>query len=154
ASSTTRCHSGCNASRGSSSLPNSRASSLITGSKSHSFRRNSNADKQAALRRRALVLKARAVIGSACQRHWDCPWGYRRSSVMKLAGIGVVRLGTIVALAGLAAGCSSIQDHRGYIADQTLVGAIQPGIDNKTSVEGTLGRPTFKSQFGEETWYY
>jgi outer membrane protein assembly factor BamE (lipoprotein component of BamABCDE complex) len=77
---------------------------------------------------------------------------------MKLAGIGNsrlgARLGTIVALAGLAAGCSSIQDHRGYISEATLVTSIQPGIDNKTSVEGTLGRPTFKSQFGEETWYY
>jgi outer membrane protein assembly factor BamE (lipoprotein component of BamABCDE complex) len=73
---------------------------------------------------------------------------------MKLAGIAVARLGTIVVLAGLAAGCSSIRDHRGYIAEQALVTSIQPGIDNKTSVEGTLGRPTFKSQFGEETWYY
>jgi outer membrane protein assembly factor BamE (lipoprotein component of BamABCDE complex) len=66
----------------------------------------------------------------------------------------VVRIGMVVALAALAAGCSSIQDHRGYISEVALVTAIQPGIDNKTSVEGTLGRPTFKSQFGEETWYY
>jgi outer membrane protein assembly factor BamE (lipoprotein component of BamABCDE complex) len=66
----------------------------------------------------------------------------------------VVRIGMVVALAALGAGCSSIQDHRGYIADPTLVQAVQPGIDNKTSVEGTLGRPTFASQFGEETWYY
>lgn len=65
-----------------------------------------------------------------------------------------VRIGTIVALAALAAGCSSIRDHRGYISEPALVQSIQPGIDNKTSVEGTLGRPTFASQFGEETWYY
>ncbi|MEM6476756.1 MAG: outer membrane protein assembly factor BamE, partial [Pseudomonadota bacterium] len=32
--------------------------------------------------------------------------------------------------------------------------SIQPGIDNQRSVEGTLGRPTFTSQYGEPTWYY
>ncbi len=65
-----------------------------------------------------------------------------------------VRIGAVVALATLAAGCSSIRDHRGYIADPALMGAIQPGIDNQQSVEGTLGRPTYTSQFGQETWYY
>ena len=73
---------------------------------------------------------------------------------MKLAGVGITRLGLVVALGGLAAGCSSIQDHRGYISEPALIASIQPGIDNKTSVEGTLGRPTFISQYGEETWYY
>jgi len=65
-----------------------------------------------------------------------------------------VRIGFVVALAALAAGCSSIQDHRGYMSEPALIQSIQPQIDNKTSVEGTLGRPTFVSQFGEETWYY
>lgn len=54
----------------------------------------------------------------------------------------------------LLAGCSSIKDHRGYLVDQALVDSVQPGIDNKTSVERMLGRPTFVSQFGEATWYY
>lgn len=65
-----------------------------------------------------------------------------------------VRIGAVVICATLAAGCSSIRDHRGYIADPTLTEAIQPGIDNQQSVEGTLGRPTFTSQFGQPTWYY
>ena len=52
------------------------------------------------------------------------------------------------------AGCSSIRESRGYITDQVLLQAIQPGIDNQRSVEGTLGRPTFTSQYGEPTWYY
>jgi outer membrane protein assembly factor BamE (lipoprotein component of BamABCDE complex) len=65
-----------------------------------------------------------------------------------------VRIGMVVALAALGAGCSSIQEHRGYMAEAALIDSIQPGIDNKTSVEGTLGRPTFASQFGEESWYY
>jgi outer membrane protein assembly factor BamE (lipoprotein component of BamABCDE complex) len=54
----------------------------------------------------------------------------------------------------LLAGCSSIVDRRGYMIDETLVQAIQPGIDNRTSVEATLGRPSFASQFGPPTWYY
>jgi outer membrane protein assembly factor BamE (lipoprotein component of BamABCDE complex) len=31
---------------------------------------------------------------------------------------------------------------------------VQPGIDNYTSVEATLGRPTFTSEYGEPVWYY
>jgi len=54
----------------------------------------------------------------------------------------------------LLTGCSSIVDRRGYIVDETLLQAVQPGIDNRTSVEATLGRPTFTSQFGPPTWYY
>ena len=54
----------------------------------------------------------------------------------------------------LLAGCSSIVDRRGYMIDETLVQAIQPGIDNRTSVQATLGRPSFASQFGPPTWYY
>ena len=59
------------------------------------------------------------------------------------------------ALAGLAvSGCSSIRESRGYIVDNTLLSTVQPGIDNQRSVEMTLGRPTFTSQFGQPTWYY
>ncbi|QKG70394.1 outer membrane protein assembly factor BamE [Erythrobacter mangrovi] len=61
----------------------------------------------------------------------------------------------LIAVAGVAtSGCSSIRESRGYIVDPVLTSAIQPGIDNQTSVAGTLGRPTFTSQFGEPTWYY
>lgn len=54
----------------------------------------------------------------------------------------------------LMAGCSTINEHRGYIVDETLLQSVQPGIDNRVSVEGALGRPTFESQFGPKTWYY
>ena len=66
----------------------------------------------------------------------------------------LLKAGALVGLAGLIAGCSSIKDHRGYLVDPVLVSSVQPGIDNKTSVERTLGRPTFVSQFGEKDWYY
>jgi outer membrane protein assembly factor BamE (lipoprotein component of BamABCDE complex) len=63
----------------------------------------------------------------------------------------------LAAVAGISVssgGCKSIRDHRGYMADQILIDSVQPGIDNRLSVERTLGRPTFISQFGEQSWYY
>ncbi|MEP3049735.1 MAG: outer membrane protein assembly factor BamE [Erythrobacter sp.] len=66
-----------------------------------------------------------------------------------------VRATLLVAGAGLAlAGCSSIRETRGYVTDNTLVQSIQPGIDNQRSVEATLGRPSFTSDYGEPTWFY
>jgi outer membrane protein assembly factor BamE (lipoprotein component of BamABCDE complex) len=58
--------------------------------------------------------------------------------------------------AALTAGCSSIRDHQGYLVDEQLVAAIQPGVDNKDSVAGTLGRPTFTGEFddSQRDWYY
>jgi outer membrane protein assembly factor BamE (lipoprotein component of BamABCDE complex) len=73
---------------------------------------------------------------------------------MRSFGPKMATAGLVLALAALAGGCSSIRDHRGYIIDQTLVDSIQPGVDNRLSVEKTLGRPTFVSQFGEKDWYY
>ena len=66
--------------------------------------------------------------------------------------IGSIAAATV--LVALAGGCSSIKDHRGYLIDTALVDSVQPGVDNRLSVERTLGRPTFASQFGEQTWYY
>jgi outer membrane protein assembly factor BamE (lipoprotein component of BamABCDE complex) len=62
-------------------------------------------------------------------------------------------LGGAAVLVALS-GCTSIKDHRGYLVDQALVDSVQPGVDNKASVERTLGRPTMISQFGEPVWYY
>jgi hypothetical protein len=38
--------------------------------------------------------------------------------------------------------------------DTALVDSVMVGIDNRQSVEHTLGRPTFVSQYGKEAWYY
>jgi len=54
----------------------------------------------------------------------------------------------------LAGGCTPIRDHQGYLVDDPLVAAIQPGVDNRDSVAGTLGRPTFVGQFDQRDWYY
>ena len=75
---------------------------------------------------------------------------------MKIAGM-VRNGGKWMAIAGLAiaaAACAPIKETRGFVSDPLLTQSIAPGIDNQRSVEGTLGRPTFTSQFGEPTWYY
>jgi outer membrane protein assembly factor BamE (lipoprotein component of BamABCDE complex) len=60
----------------------------------------------------------------------------------------------VLGVALLAAGCAPIRTHQGYVVDESLVSAIQPGIDNRESVAGTLGRPTFVGQFDDRDWYY
>lgn len=67
-------------------------------------------------------------------------------TLLKLTALGALALAT--------SACGRLQAHRGYIVDPVLAGSVQPGVDNKASVEGTLGRPTFTSQFGSEEWYY
>ena len=60
-----------------------------------------------------------------------------------------------IALAGLSGACARIRDHKGYVVDSTLIGTVQPGVDNRESVSKTLGRPSFAGQFdGDKTWYY
>jgi outer membrane protein assembly factor BamE (lipoprotein component of BamABCDE complex) len=56
--------------------------------------------------------------------------------------------------AALGSGCTAIREHRGYVLDTVLVAAVQPGIDNRESVQTTLGRPTFTGQFDQRDWYY
>jgi outer membrane protein assembly factor BamE (lipoprotein component of BamABCDE complex) len=69
---------------------------------------------------------------------------------MKLGGFTTL---TMVA-AALLAGCSQVRQHKGVVLDSQLVSAIQPGVDNKDSVEKALGRPTFVGQFTPNDWYY
>ena len=63
------------------------------------------------------------------------------------------RCSALAALIGRRA-CTSIQAHQGYLADEVLLQSVQPGVDNRISVERTLGQPSFISQFGEPVWYY
>ena len=72
--------------------------------------------------------------------------GLPRSKIVKAAAIGMV----VLAISG----CSSIRESRGFVNDPLLVRTVQPAIDNRRSVEATLGRPTYESQYGEKTWYY
>lgn len=65
----------------------------------------------------------------------------------------MLAVGLCAAVLG-ASGCTRVRTHQGYQIDKLLVESVQPGIDNRASVEGTLGRPTFTSQFGQQDWYY
>jgi outer membrane protein assembly factor BamE (lipoprotein component of BamABCDE complex) len=73
-----------------------------------------------------------------------------------LNGFGnpLARIGAVLGAAALIAGCSSIVGHKGYLADEVVLQSVQPGVDNRTSVQAALGQPSFVSQFGEPVWYY
>jgi outer membrane protein assembly factor BamE (lipoprotein component of BamABCDE complex) len=63
--------------------------------------------------------------------------------------------GSIIALAALLlGGCAAVHAHKGAVLDQQLVASIQPGVDNKASVEKLLGRPSFAGEFTSNDWYY
>jgi outer membrane protein assembly factor BamE (lipoprotein component of BamABCDE complex) len=64
--------------------------------------------------------------------------------------LGLLCLGMVV-----LPGCTRIRDHKGYVVDTALVNSVQAGVDNRDSVQKTLGRPSFASEFdGGATWYY
>ena len=66
----------------------------------------------------------------------------------------LLRLPIALAAAAMLAGCASVRTHRGAVIDPQLASAIQPGVDNKASVEKLLGRPSFTGQFTPNEWYY
>ena len=61
---------------------------------------------------------------------------------------------TLALAAVLATGCASNRLHKGAVLDPQLVSSIQPGVDNKASVQKLLGTPTFTGQFTPNDWYY
>jgi outer membrane protein assembly factor BamE (lipoprotein component of BamABCDE complex) len=71
--------------------------------------------------------------------------------VMKVA---LLRLPVALSVAIMLIGCASVRTHRGAVIDPQLASAIQPGVDNKASVEKLLGRPSFTGQFMPNDWYY
>src|SRR5690348_2035784 len=69
---------------------------------------------------------------------------------MKLGGLTTAT----IAAALLLAGCAQTRAHKGVVIDPQLAAGIQPGVDNKDSVEKLLGRPSFAGQFTPNDWYY
>jgi outer membrane protein assembly factor BamE (lipoprotein component of BamABCDE complex) len=60
-------------------------------------------------------------------------------------------------LLATVAGCTTsrqMMNNQGYIADEELAASVQPGVDNRESVEKALGRPTLISQWTDDSWYY
>jgi outer membrane protein assembly factor BamE (lipoprotein component of BamABCDE complex) len=68
--------------------------------------------------------------------------------------VSLSRVAAILLVGSAVAGCSGYREQRGYILDKELASSIQPGVDNKASVEKTLGRPTFTGEFDPNSWYY
>lgn len=68
----------------------------------------------------------------------------------------VSKVATAFAGAAMLSGCAGIttRDHRGYVMDEQLTTGLQVGVDNKQSVEKTLGLPTFTGTFDQNDWYY
>lgn len=73
---------------------------------------------------------------------------FKGSYEMKLLGLGTI------AAALILGGCAQTRQHKGVVLDSQLAAGIQPGVDNKDSVEKTLGRPSFTGQFTPNDWYY
>ncbi|QNE32885.1 outer membrane protein assembly factor BamE [Sphingomonas sp. NBWT7] len=63
-------------------------------------------------------------------------------------------LAAVAALAITASACAPLRSHQGYVVDNDLLNAVQPGVDNRQSVLATLGQPSFASQFNQGDWYY
>ena len=66
----------------------------------------------------------------------------------------LIKVPVLVLAGALIAGCAGTRAHKGAVVDRQLVTAIQLGIDNKASVEKTLGRPSFVGEFTPNDWYY
>ena len=70
--------------------------------------------------------------------------------------VALLKISAAVMGAALLAGCASlgVKAHKGAVVDPQLASAIQPGVDNKASVEKTLGRPSFTGQFSPNDWFF
>jgi outer membrane protein assembly factor BamE (lipoprotein component of BamABCDE complex) len=77
-----------------------------------------------------------------------------RQSSHRFRGGRLILAAGVLAAAVMTSGCTRIRTHQGYQVDNLLVDSIKPGIDNRESVELTLGHPTFSEQFGQGDWYY
>jgi outer membrane protein assembly factor BamE (lipoprotein component of BamABCDE complex) len=71
-----------------------------------------------------------------------------------MQAVSTARFLAVVVAGAMVTGCAGYREQRGYIMDQQLVSAVAPGVDNKASVEKTLGRPTFTGEFDQNVWYY
>jgi outer membrane protein assembly factor BamE (lipoprotein component of BamABCDE complex) len=69
---------------------------------------------------------------------------------MKRAAINMATIAAVIVLAG----CAQMRAHKGMVMDPQLEASVQPGVDNKDSVEKLLGHPTFVGQFTPNDWYY
>ena len=63
-------------------------------------------------------------------------------------------LSLIMASAALISACTPTQSSRGNMVEDFRMREITPGISTRTNVLKSLGSPTTKAPFDENTWYY
>ncbi|MEP7130430.1 MAG: outer membrane protein assembly factor BamE [Sphingomicrobium sp.] len=68
--------------------------------------------------------------------------------------VALFRISIAAAAAASLEGCASVSAHKGAVIDAQLASSVQPGVDNKASVEKLLGRPSFAGEFTSSDWYY
>ena len=68
--------------------------------------------------------------------------------------LSISRVSALALASLLIAGCASNRAHKGAVIDPQLANSIQPGVDNKASVQKLLGTPTLAGQFTPNNWYY
>ena len=73
---------------------------------------------------------------------------------MTLRPVRCAALAGLIGIALASSGCTRLTTRQGYVVDNTLIASVQPGVDNRESVQATLGRPSFVGQFDDKDWYY
>lgn len=68
------------------------------------------------------------------------------NALWKIAAIGLCAL-TVTA-------CNPTLRNHGYVPTENKPQAVDPATDTKASVLASLGNPSVKSTFDEDTWYY
>ena len=68
--------------------------------------------------------------------------------------VALFKMSVAALCAAMLSGCAGVLAHKGAVIDTQLASSIQPGVDNKASVEKLLGRPSFTGQFNANDWYY
>jgi outer membrane protein assembly factor BamE (lipoprotein component of BamABCDE complex) len=54
----------------------------------------------------------------------------------------------------ILAGCSPTMVNRGNLLDPEKIASLKPGTSNRDSVLNTLGTPSVRASFNDNTWYY
>lgn len=65
-----------------------------------------------------------------------------------------VLLAALPVIALAASGCQATYNQRGYVAPANMSKLIRVGVDNKASLETSLGSPSTIGTFNENIWYY
>jgi len=73
---------------------------------------------------------------------------------VKRSGRKAISAALIIAAGLTVSACGNGRAVRGYVFDTELADAILAGVDNRQSVQSTLGTPTLAATFDDDTWYY